>query len=129
VVNFNDLLVLAKNYNAAGATYAQGDFNYDGVVNFNDLLTLAKNYNKTMAAPVTAAPALARAVLAVASTTASVSAAAPAAAVTATAVTTARVAASAPGSVLHVDKKKPVFSTQRIAKPAPVKAKAVARRR
>jgi ELWxxDGT repeat protein len=51
VVNFNDLLLLASNYNKAGLTYAQGDFTGDGVVNFNDLLILAQNYNKSLPAP------------------------------------------------------------------------------
>jgi hypothetical protein len=53
VVNFDDLLVLAKNYNATGTsvTWAMGDFNYDGNVNFDDLLILAKSYNKALPAP------------------------------------------------------------------------------
>jgi hypothetical protein len=51
VVNFDDLLAVAKNYNKAGATFDQGDFNYDGVVNFDDLLILAKAYNKTLEVP------------------------------------------------------------------------------
>jgi hypothetical protein len=46
VVNFTDLLALAKNYNKAGATTEQGDFNGDGQTNFTDLLILAKHYNK-----------------------------------------------------------------------------------
>jgi uncharacterized delta-60 repeat protein len=50
VVNFDDLLALAKNYNSTGATYGGGDFNYDGTVNFDDLLILAKNYNKALPA-------------------------------------------------------------------------------
>ena len=46
VVNFSDLLNLAKNYNqASDRRWSVGDFNYDGTVNFNDLLDLAKNYN------------------------------------------------------------------------------------
>jgi hypothetical protein len=49
-VNFNDLLALAKNYNATGAHWYQGDFSYDGTVNFSDLLMLAKNYNAAMPA-------------------------------------------------------------------------------
>jgi hypothetical protein len=60
VVNFDDLLVLAKNYNNIGVTFAQGDFTGDGLVNFDDLLVLAKNYNKTLPAggePVFAAAA------------------------------------------------------------------------
>jgi hypothetical protein len=48
VVNFNDLLALAQNYNTTtGATWHQGDFDFNGAVNFNDLLTLAQNYNST----------------------------------------------------------------------------------
>jgi ELWxxDGT repeat protein len=61
VVNFNDLLVLARNYNTAGAGWADGDFNGDGVVNFNDLLMLARNYNKTLEVPPAPAPVMASA--------------------------------------------------------------------
>jgi hypothetical protein len=50
VVNFDDLLALAKNYNAAGTHWYQGDFDYSGRVNFDDLLILAKNYNAAMPA-------------------------------------------------------------------------------
>jgi hypothetical protein len=56
VVNFADLLVLAKNYNKAGATWADGDLTGDGVVNFADLLVLAKAYNQAL--PAAAAPLL-----------------------------------------------------------------------
>ncbi len=45
-VDFNDLLSLAANYNAAGG-WATGDFTGDGVVNFDDLLVLAGNYNQS----------------------------------------------------------------------------------
>jgi hypothetical protein len=47
VVNFNDLVKLAQNYNIAdGArTWIGGDFNYDGNTDFNDLVKLAQNYN------------------------------------------------------------------------------------
>jgi autotransporter-associated beta strand protein len=48
VVNFDDLLVLAKNYNSANAYWSKGDFTYDGTVNFDDLLVLAKDYNQSM---------------------------------------------------------------------------------
>jgi subtilisin-like proprotein convertase family protein len=50
-VNFDDLLVLAANYNTTGRTFAQGNFNYSaaGEVNFDDLLTLAARYNQTLA--------------------------------------------------------------------------------
>jgi hypothetical protein len=45
-VNFNDLLLLAKNYGKESKTWFEGDFDYSGNVNFNDLLVLAKNYGK-----------------------------------------------------------------------------------
>ncbi|HEY7120281.1 MAG TPA: Ig-like domain-containing protein, partial [Tepidisphaeraceae bacterium] len=48
-VDFNDLVVLAQNYNTTGGkTFDLGDFNYDGNVDFNDLVNLAQNYNKTL---------------------------------------------------------------------------------
>jgi autotransporter-associated beta strand protein len=52
VVNFDDLLALAKHYNASGdaAVWSAGDFTYDAAVNFDDLLVLAKNYNATLPA-------------------------------------------------------------------------------
>ena len=57
-VNFEDLLALARHYNATGATWGDGDFNYDGVVDFADLLTLARNYNTALpTGPVPGAPA------------------------------------------------------------------------
>jgi hypothetical protein len=43
VVNFNDLLQVARSYGQSAGWY-KGDFNYDGLVNFNDLLILARNY-------------------------------------------------------------------------------------
>jgi hypothetical protein len=59
-VNFDDLLLLAKNYNATGAavTWGAGDFDYSGTVNFDDLLILAKNYNAVLPTePIPGAPA------------------------------------------------------------------------
>jgi Ca2+-binding RTX toxin-like protein len=47
-VNFDDLLVLAANYNQSGRSFNQGDANNDGVVNFEDLLILAAQYNSTI---------------------------------------------------------------------------------
>lgn len=46
IVNFDDLLVIAQNYNNNGRTFSQGNFNYDasGLVDFSDLLILAQNY-------------------------------------------------------------------------------------
>jgi hypothetical protein len=53
VVDFNDLVKLAQNYNTrvAGVTsswWYRGDFNYDGNVDFADLVKLAQNYNAAM---------------------------------------------------------------------------------
>ena len=50
IVNFDDLLRLAKNYNGTGKAWTQGDSNNDGFVTFGDLLLLAKNYNQSAAA-------------------------------------------------------------------------------
>ena len=49
-VNFDDLLILARNYNQTGKTYGEGnfDFSIDGLVNFDDLLLLARKYNATL---------------------------------------------------------------------------------
>jgi hypothetical protein len=51
-VNFDDLLVLASNYNTAGKAWTQGnvDGSTGGEVNFDDLLVLAANYNRTLSA-------------------------------------------------------------------------------
>jgi hypothetical protein len=63
VVDFNDLVKLAQNYNTTVSTSTQswwnrGDFNYDGVVDFNDLVKLAQNYNTSLpGAAVPGAPA------------------------------------------------------------------------
>ena len=58
VVNFTDLLSLARNYNGTSRAWYQGDFNYDGTVNFTDLLSLAKNYNQALpVGPIAGAPA------------------------------------------------------------------------
>jgi rhamnogalacturonan endolyase len=54
-VGFEDLVVLAQNYNTAGKTFAEGDFNYDTKVDFEDLVLLAQWYNTALpgAAPAT----------------------------------------------------------------------------
>jgi beta-glucanase (GH16 family) len=45
VVNFNDLLVVAQNYNRINdRTWATGDFTGEGSVNFDDLLLIAQAY-------------------------------------------------------------------------------------
>jgi hypothetical protein len=50
VVEFEDLIQLAQNYNTivsafTDAWWLNGDFTYDGVTDFNDLVKLAQNYN------------------------------------------------------------------------------------
>jgi len=50
IVDFNDLVHLAQNYNTTVSTvtdswWYNGDFTYDGIVDFNDLVKLAQNYN------------------------------------------------------------------------------------
>ena len=52
VVDFNDLVKLAQNYNSNNTNWFQGDFTYDGTTDFNDLVALAQNYNQ----PVPSAP-------------------------------------------------------------------------
>lgn len=69
VVDFNDLVKLAQNYNVTDGTRAweEGDFTGDGNVDFNDLVILAQNYNTNPAANdagPAAAPALATSVTA-----------------------------------------------------------------
>lgn len=45
-VNFDDLLLLAANYNAPSSTaWSTGDFDRSGTTDFDDLLLLAANYN------------------------------------------------------------------------------------
>lgn len=48
-VSFNDLLVVAQNYDGPGTLFSQGDFNYDDNIDFNDLLICAQNYNISLA--------------------------------------------------------------------------------
>ena len=53
-VNFNDLLIIAKNYNqTTGRTWTLGDFDGTGGTDFNDLLALAKFYNQSLPASAT----------------------------------------------------------------------------
>ncbi|HEY7120897.1 MAG TPA: LamG-like jellyroll fold domain-containing protein [Tepidisphaeraceae bacterium] len=54
-VNFNDLVLLAQNYNTIGGKlWTDGDFTGDANVDFNDLVILAQRYNTTLPAPVAA---------------------------------------------------------------------------
>ncbi len=50
VVDFNDLVKLAQNYNITDGsrTWIGGDFTYDGNTDFNDLVKLAQNYNSSL---------------------------------------------------------------------------------
>jgi ELWxxDGT repeat protein len=51
-VDFDDLVRLAQNYNAAGGkSRSDGDFTGDGAVDFNDLVILAQRYNTTLPPP------------------------------------------------------------------------------
>lgn len=62
-VGFADLVILSQNFNLAGKTFSQGNFDYsvDGAVNFHDLVLLVQRYGSLVAqavaivAPVTAA--------------------------------------------------------------------------
>jgi len=57
-VNFNDLLIVAQNFNKSGQDWVQGNFIYSttvgasysglGTVNFADLLIVAQNFNKVL---------------------------------------------------------------------------------
>lgn len=49
-VNFNDLLVIAQNYNRIGRSFSQGNIDYspEGLVAFNDLLGVAQNYGDSV---------------------------------------------------------------------------------
>jgi hypothetical protein len=53
VVDFNDLVKLAQNYNTTVSAVTEswwnkGDFTYDGITDFNDLVKLAQNYNTAL---------------------------------------------------------------------------------
>jgi hypothetical protein len=51
-VDFNDLVLLAQNYNSTGGKlWTDGDFTGDGNVDFNDLVVLAQRYNTSLPAP------------------------------------------------------------------------------
>jgi hypothetical protein len=50
-VGFTDFTRLTQHYNTnSGATWDQGDFNYDGSVNFADFTLLSRTYNTTLGA-------------------------------------------------------------------------------
>jgi hypothetical protein len=51
VVDSSDFTLLAANFNQAGATWASGDFNGDGVVNALDFNALASHFGQSTPAP------------------------------------------------------------------------------
>ena len=59
VVNFQDLVAVAQNYNVSDGQrgWADGDFTFDGMVDFNDLVALAQNYGTSFIQPDGAAAA------------------------------------------------------------------------
>jgi hypothetical protein len=50
-VNFDDLVIIAQNYNGTGKTWATGDLTGDGVTDFADLAVLAQRYNSVLPPP------------------------------------------------------------------------------
>jgi hypothetical protein len=62
-VDFDDLVLLAQNYNTTGKNFGLGNFNYDpaGNVDFNDLVLLAQRYNTSLPSPAAAVTAAAAA--------------------------------------------------------------------
>ena len=50
MVDFNDLVVLARNFNQLNATPSQGDLTGDGIVNFDDLVALARGFGQALPA-------------------------------------------------------------------------------
>ncbi len=48
VVDFDDLLKLAQNYNGTGKNWVDGDSDYNGTIDFDDLLSLAQSYNAAL---------------------------------------------------------------------------------
>jgi len=50
MVDFNDLVVLARNFNQLNATPSQGDLTGDGIVNFDDLVALARGFGQLLPA-------------------------------------------------------------------------------
>ena len=49
VVDFNDLVLVARHFGMSGATRTEGDFTGDGNVDFADLLYVARNYGRSPA--------------------------------------------------------------------------------
>jgi hypothetical protein len=48
-VDLSDLAALGQNWNGAGKSWAQADFNYDGSVNLSDMAALAQHWNQSVA--------------------------------------------------------------------------------
>jgi hypothetical protein len=112
-VNFNDLIVLAENYNSTGKSWANGDFTGDGSVDFSDLVILAQNFNTGLPAPgAAAAPAEFASIFAADRTAAGTSP-----------------SAAAGGQTKKKLMPKPVFSLAAVARPVPVKSRTSQNRR
>jgi hypothetical protein len=104
-VNSLDFSALATHFNQAGATFSQGNFNYDpdGNVDFNDLVLLAQRYNTVLPSALVAAGSVA-----------------PSASVTASPARGKKKEEKAESRTL--------FSIKPVAKPPAVRAKTAARR-
>ncbi|HVT89053.1 MAG TPA: NPCBM/NEW2 domain-containing protein [Tepidisphaeraceae bacterium] len=50
-VDLLDMMALSPNWFSSGATFSQGDFNYDGSVNAKDLSIIARNYQQHLDPP------------------------------------------------------------------------------
>jgi hypothetical protein len=57
-VDFNDLVIVAQNYNKQGTRFSTADFTWDNKTDFNDLVILAQRYNTALPAAAVRAPAV-----------------------------------------------------------------------
>jgi len=55
-VDFNDLAIVAQNYNKQGTRFSTADFTWDNKTDFNDLAILAQRYNTALPAAAVGAP-------------------------------------------------------------------------
>jgi hypothetical protein len=62
-VDLTDFTILATNFNATGATFSQGNFNYDDQVDLTDFTLLASQFNKSLGDPPASVAAPSRAML------------------------------------------------------------------
>ena len=54
IVDFDDLVILARNFNTSGKLFSEGNVNRDplGLVDFQDLVLIARNFNRSLLPPV-----------------------------------------------------------------------------